>query len=1211
MDKPEKGRIRKDSDSNRRIKDVKHSRRKSKHASGNTVHASRNILNASDEFYISILKDMPIGIFRTTPGQNGKFVHTNKSFLKLFGFADESEVRNLPVSELYINKADRLALSKELVKKGYVAGYEVQLRKKDGHPLWCSITAKVVYDKDNHKITFFDGTIENVTDRKVAEELLREEEEKLRTVFQNMPDYFYRTDKNGKIILVSPSTLKMMGYKSSDEVAGKDMARDFYSNPYERRKFLRKLQKDGKVTDYEIDLVKKDRSVVTVSTNSCYYYDKDGRIAGVEGIFRDISKRKQAELKLIESNEKINALNRFNKSIIDGISDEVLVIEPNTRKIISANKEVLKRVGMSLSSIIGKRCYEFYNAHGRECDACALSKTLETMKKAECELNSYDPKNKRELFLNISTYPIFDSNRVIKQVVHITKDITEKKQNERTFAELNQRLLMLFKMSSNLQQSLDINDNIETAITAFESLGYDRVRIYKMVDNQLVGLKSNHMPDTEFRKIVVPFDDEHRRAYTCISARKPIIEKTTKKTRLSKVLGKTGVFESASLPLLCKEKCLGIISVDNKFSQKLISKDDLSILMIFANQIAVALENAILHKNDIIMLNKLRALYDISSTITSTLNLEKLLNMIVIKIVKLLKVDMCSIFFLDESSKKLSLAASFDIKNYKRDPKTMLSCDSPCGKALRTNKMVYIRSISSEKGYENAQFAEKAGLKSMLSIPMYIDGGPTGVINIFTRETKEFSADELDLLQSLSNHTSMIIRNSQLYERIKYDKDTLSTLVDISRSVSSTLNTDDLLELVLNKAIEFTGADFGFIMLIKNNYLEVKISEKHKIANAEHMKLKIGQGIPGHVAKYKMPEIVGDVTKDKRYIKILDNIRSMAVIPLLSHGEILGVIDLESTKVDNFKYIKKTLNILTNNISIALENARLYDKVSKFNVRLKTEVEIATQELRQKNIELLKLDELKSDFVSNVSHELRTPLTSINGYTKLLLMEKLGKLNQKQMQCLKIVSEEGDRLTRLINDVLDLSKLESGKAKVDIEKVDVALLANETIKTLSMSARENGILVNVVLKTNKTEIEASRDLIKQVYINLISNAIKFSSPGGKVMVVIKKVRKNISISVKDTGRGIPEEFIPKLFNKFVQFDSSMTREQGGTGLGLVIVKHILNVHNGKITVKSKLGKGSTFTFILPYKHIKKRDNITNDLAAAAMPGPIAASQLSD
>jgi len=284
------------------------------------------------------------------------------------------------------------------------------------------------------------------------------------------------------------------------------------------------------------------------------------------------------------------------------------------------------------------------------------------------------------------------------------------------------------------------------------------------------------------------------------------------------------------------------------------------------------------------------------------------------------------------------------------------------------------------------------------------------------------------------------------------------------------------------------------------------------------------------------------------------------------------------------------INLLTHKRSSFKGIVQFIGDLIKTGILSKTSLKLTYQflrgawlagDLRRKNIELRKMDQLKSDFVSNVSHELRTPLTSIAGYTKLMTMEKLGTITEAQKKGLEIVAEEAERLTRLINNVLDLSKLESGRVKFKLEVIDISELAKLTTDTMKATASEKQIKLNI--HGPKIKFKASRDLIKQVFLNLLSNALKFTPEGGSIDVTIKKLKQDVQVSVKDTGKGVSKELIPKLFDKFYQVDGSMTREYGGTGLGLVIVKHIIDAHKGKIKVKSELGKGSEFVFTLPLR----------------------------
>ena len=263
------------------------------------------------------------------------------------------------------------------------------------------------------------------------------------------------------------------------------------------------------------------------------------------------------------------------------------------------------------------------------------------------------------------------------------------------------------------------------------------------------------------------------------------------------------------------------------------------------------------------------------------------------------------------------------------------------------------------------------------------------------------------------------------------------------------------------------------------------------------------------------------------------------------------------------------------------------NEVKDFNEKLKNEIFIATKELREKNIELKKLDRVKSEFVSNVSHELRTPLTSILGYAKLLYNNKVGELAEEQRQSLKIIIDESERLTRLINDVLDLAKLETGKIKYKVEDIDVVEIADHCLQTVMMIAMEKQIKLLLKKGDNVPIIKANRDLLRQVFLNLLNNAIKFTDKNGKVSISVGGIKDSVKISVKDNGCGIPDEEMARLFDKFYQVDSSMTRKHGGTGLGLPIVKHIINLHKGTIKVNSERNKGTEFIFTLPITRKKK------------------------
>jgi signal transduction histidine kinase len=246
-----------------------------------------------------------------------------------------------------------------------------------------------------------------------------------------------------------------------------------------------------------------------------------------------------------------------------------------------------------------------------------------------------------------------------------------------------------------------------------------------------------------------------------------------------------------------------------------------------------------------------------------------------------------------------------------------------------------------------------------------------------------------------------------------------------------------------------------------------------------------------------------------------------------------------------------------------------------------TEQKKYAEEIRRQNIELKKLDKLKTTFLNITSHELRTPITPMKGYIQMLLQRRMGVTTKDQKNALEVVLRNINRLDNLIQDILDISRLESKTMKFHLGKTDISGLVEETTATMHPSATKKNIIINAEVERDLSDIVIDRDRIKQVLLNLIDNAIKFSSKGGRIDVRVLKEKENILFEVQDFGRGIPKDKRNKVFDTFFQVDSSIDREVGGVGLGLSIARGIVVAHGGRIWVESGERKGSIFRFTLP------------------------------
>jgi two-component system phosphate regulon sensor histidine kinase PhoR len=230
--------------------------------------------------------------------------------------------------------------------------------------------------------------------------------------------------------------------------------------------------------------------------------------------------------------------------------------------------------------------------------------------------------------------------------------------------------------------------------------------------------------------------------------------------------------------------------------------------------------------------------------------------------------------------------------------------------------------------------------------------------------------------------------------------------------------------------------------------------------------------------------------------------------------------------------------------------------------------------------ELRRLEKIRQDFVANVSHELRTPISSIKGYAETLLEGALeDKDNAKEF--ISIIYQDSNRLANLINDLLDLSKIESGKMKMNFIPLDPVSLIKRAVTVIENQAKAKSIALKLDFASDLPKIKADETRFSQVMINILDNAIKYSSEGGSATISAKVVNNALQIDISDTGIGISEKDLPRIFERFYRVDKARSRELGGTGLGLSIVKHIVSAHGGQVWVKSELGFGSTFSFTIP------------------------------
>jgi signal transduction histidine kinase len=322
----------------------------------------------------------------------------------------------------------------------------------------------------------------------------------------------------------------------------------------------------------------------------------------------------------------------------------------------------------------------------------------------------------------------------------------------------------------------------------------------------------------------------------------------------------------------------------------------------------------------------------------------------------------------------------------------------------------------------------------------------------------------------------------------------------------------------------------------------------------------------------------------KGTIDLLTKFGAEVVTPLNIKGKVIGLIILgrkESGDMYNDQDLR-VLEIVGAQAAIAIENAVLYEVAKNFNIKLKKEVKEATAELRAANEELKRLDVAKSEFISIASHQLRTPLTIIKGYISMLIEGSFGRLTDKETGALKKVFESNERLIQLVEDLLDISRVESGRLQFNFKEIRLEQIVDSVVNELAPIAQKRGLELKYKI-ANKLlpKIKIDEEKIRQVIMNLIDNSIKYTEKGS-IVIDLSRAGGNIHFCVTDTGRGIRKNEFPSLFKKFSRGKGTFLIDTGGNGLGLYVGKMMIEAHHGKIWAESEgKDKGAKFCFTLP------------------------------
>jgi signal transduction histidine kinase len=501
-----------------------------------------------------------------------------------------------------------------------------------------------------------------------------------------------------------------------------------------------------------------------------------------------------------------------------------------------------------------------------------------------------------------------------------------------------------------------------------------------------------------------------------------------------------------------------------------------------------------------------------------------------------------------------------------------------CGRAAVEGRVVHVSDVLADPDYTRHDVQKIAGYRAALGVPLLREGKVVGVIFLSRTKPQQFTDKQVELVTTFADQAVIAIENVRLFDEVQARTRELSQSVgellalgEVSQAINSTLDVETVLTTIVVKAAQLSATEAGAIYTFDESRQRFLLRATHgmdevMIATIQDHGIRVGETAIGKAVAERSPIQIADTLKDRSLV--LDIImqagfRALLAVPLLRPDQIIGALVVRRKEPGEFpEHTVKLLQTFAEQSVLTIQNARLF------------------REIENKSRELAEASQHKSKFLANMRHELRTPLNAILGYTELMTDGAYGEPSEKMMGVLKRLEANGRHLLGLINDVLDLSKIEAGQLVLELSDYSIQDIAQTVRSTLEPLAADKKLAFKLDLSPELPSGHGDGRRLTQVLINLVGNAIKFTDAGE---VVIKAEANNGSfhVSVRDTGPGISAADQAKLFQEFQQADNAITRKKGGTGLGLAISKRIIEMHGGKIWVESQLGQGSTFTFTLP------------------------------
>ena len=1015
------------------------------------------------------------------------------------------------------------------------------------------------------------GIIRDITARKEVEDALRQGEERYRAFIANSSEGIWRVElerpvptglpadeqielfyRDGYLAECNDAMARMYGYARASEIAGARLGDLLVRTDPANVEYLRAFVHSGyRLT--EVESVERDRAGrPKYFSNSLVGVVGGGHVLRAWGTQRDVTERKriEEELKAAEHSFFMFMEHLPGLAWIKGADGRYVYVNEAAARAFRAPRE----------EISGKTDDEIFPpetaAQFRENDRAALAEgksvlTVETLEQADGVHHSI-----------VSKFPIPGRGGEASMIGGVAIDVTEQMRAEEELRRSEERYRSLLENANDIIYTHDLEGNYLAINKACEQItGYTRheilngLNIAQVVAPDQLELARRMME----QKLRDPSPTVYEIDIITKDGRRLTLEVST---RISYRDGRPAAVEGIARDVTGRRR----------------AEEERRQLLARERAARREAEDALRAQEAVE--RSLTLLVEASRLILGSPSLEAVQPAVLDLSRRLVAADAYAIWRLDRATNEWHIVSSAGVSE--RYAAQRLPA-SDRDRATLERPVVVAEDVTTLPRFaERRQAYEAEGIRALLATPLRIHGEPCGTLTFYYREPHKFRETELRVVTALANLAGAAISNAELYEEqralraaAQAAERRASFLAEAGRVLSSSLDYQKTLAQVARLAVPGL-ADWCAVDLLGEGGAPERLAVAHvdpgKVEWAHELQRRYPPDPEAprglyHVLRTGQSELYPVVTdemlaaaaRDEEHLRVLRDLKfsSVMIVPLSTHGRALGAMTFVSAESGR-RYGAEDLRLceaLSLRAAAAIDNARLYQ---------------AAREASR----------LKDEFLATVSHELRTPLTAIVGWLHLV---RTGQMEASSVeQALETVERNARSQAQLINDLLDVSRVVTGKLHLEVLPVALAAVVDGAITSVRPAADAKRIDVRAALDPDLPDVQGDRDRLQQVFWNLLSNSVKFTPEGGRIDVTVRAVDSSVEVEVRDTGQGISREFLPHVFDRFRQADQSTTREHGGLGLGLAIVRHLVELHGGTVRAESEgEGRGAAFAVTLP------------------------------